>query len=1261
MAFDNNTDKLTFIKKTGSEVISNNYKIDISSLLDSTTRLSESFSDQDEFTVIRKFDDSTISPAITADETWSSWTLANNSASGSTMYSLSEGTITFSTTAADYTWTTTQSGRAADVVLPALASGDTVYVLRKTYNEQKIVNWTSGSKITSSNLNLSSDQMLFLNQEILSLWHNFHTMNPSVGQPNGVCPLDSSGTISNTYIGTTTLDLTAGDGITGSGTAASPIAVDLAANSGLVISSAQLKADTVDNVTTTDAFKPLSANQGKLIQDQIDAIGAGIVYKGAVDLALTDDVTTGAISGWTFAVIGAASIDDQWTGLTSASVGDLIRYDGTNWDVVSSTSALQSDGSIPLDSGVTLTTTAGTVVVATQTDNDNSTKAASTAYTDTAIGATPVDGLSDVASYGTPTNGDVLKWTTTEWVLDSDSFRKTDTLKDISDVGTGTPSTNDALVWDGSSWTPTTVPTLTSTQVTCGGVGDGAVDESSNVDDAMNDANLGHIGSPGSSTQTLCSFSGRTYKIGSNNAVYQQPEIPWKQDITFANGTFNFDLGNAIDKNVFETNASPTTLSTTSAAPIAYRDTKVKVLDVTGFAVGDYIQIQATTTDDKSTMFNDNSGTKIHGLLTTAIVSIDTTNKILHLSDPIPFATTAASGYGTGLTVSRSGGGAEGVNQIKNMVFDNLKFKDVNWDVIYLGTNAIDYSSVGGTTASVELRTGHGMLAGGAIRLQDVDASNAELQTANQFDTINNQFTIDSIATDAATFTLANSGTCNTNGNGGGSAPILQVSSHNGIELKYGHDVVFKNCTFDGFNNFAVSLYRCKNVLFDNCTFKNVNGLGFYDAAIRISECDSVTVRECTFNNCCTCILVTDDNSYASRNIKVHDNNMTYTDTGVYISTFIHDNFDFINNSCTVIPLNPARVHHGRKLTETVRSKVSAVYCERSIDNCKITGNNCNNMVKQPITPWDITKYWGWGDGIEWYTGTGADPTSLADAALLPGHEYGFYIGMTGYELNTTGRSTGTTMLNVSNSSYVISNNSIATHRMGIGAKLWYNRSSSFAITKIGGIRINDNTIEYTFVGIAVIQARANPLGASFMGVFKTTISNNVIGIIRFVKHTRTGGFWLHMPGLFTGGSAVYEEGYRGDTYTATSGEWHQTAPWYTKGIVIHYGLYLGDNGTGYFTGAVYSLLMISCNNISVHSQNEVENFGVQFQVVQANVNNYYYCVSKDNVFFDLSHAQYHYGDSSAVHLGHNSYGACTTTSTDAYGAWLNSSYNIAY
>ena len=263
MAYDNNTDKVTFIKKTGSEISSNNYVVDISSLIDSTTKISSVLSDQDEFVVVRKFDDSSISPAITADETWTAWTLPNTSSSGSTMYSLSGTDVTFSQTAADYTWTTAQSGRSADVVLPSIASGDTIYILRKTFNLQKLVNWTTGSKITSSNLNLASDQMLFLHQEMMTMWQKFHSLNPSVGQPDGVCPLDSSGTISSAYIGATTLNNTTGDGLTGAGTAASPLAVDLVTNGGLEIASEKLQVEVINALDNTSTTKPLSANQGK--------------------------------------------------------------------------------------------------------------------------------------------------------------------------------------------------------------------------------------------------------------------------------------------------------------------------------------------------------------------------------------------------------------------------------------------------------------------------------------------------------------------------------------------------------------------------------------------------------------------------------------------------------------------------------------------------------------------------------------------------------------------------------------------------------------------------------------------------------------------------------------------------------------------------------------------------------------------------------------------------------------------------------------
>ena len=164
MAYDNNSDKVNYIKKTGTEVINNSYKIDVSSIIDSSNQLSTTLADKDELLVVRKFDASSISPAITADEAWSAWTLPDTDASGSSMYTISSSDIVLESST--FTWTTAQSGRAADVTLPAVAAADTIYVLRKVPNLAKLVNWTAGSKITANNLNTSADQLISLSQEL---------------------------------------------------------------------------------------------------------------------------------------------------------------------------------------------------------------------------------------------------------------------------------------------------------------------------------------------------------------------------------------------------------------------------------------------------------------------------------------------------------------------------------------------------------------------------------------------------------------------------------------------------------------------------------------------------------------------------------------------------------------------------------------------------------------------------------------------------------------------------------------------------------------------------------------------------------------------------------------------------------------------------------------------------------------------------------------------------------------------------------------
>jgi hypothetical protein len=74
--------------------------------------------------------------------------------------------------------------------------------------------------------------------------------------------------------------------------------------------------------------------------------------------------------------------------------------------------------------------------------------------------------------------------------------------------------------------------------------------------------------------------------------------------------------------------------------------------------------------------------------------------------------------------------------------------------------------------------------------------------------------------------------------------------------------LVFRNCTFEGWNQYAVYLQACKDVLFENCTFKNcrgevetVNGetepcIMLYGGEEHPYANSNVVVRGCRFINC---------------------------------------------------------------------------------------------------------------------------------------------------------------------------------------------------------------------------------------------------------------------------------------------------------------------------------------------------------------------------------------------------------------------------
>jgi len=53
------------------------------------------------------------------------------------------------------------------IVIPNLGANDTIIIRRKTLSEEKIVNFTAGSRLTSGQLNLSSNQLINIIQELL--------------------------------------------------------------------------------------------------------------------------------------------------------------------------------------------------------------------------------------------------------------------------------------------------------------------------------------------------------------------------------------------------------------------------------------------------------------------------------------------------------------------------------------------------------------------------------------------------------------------------------------------------------------------------------------------------------------------------------------------------------------------------------------------------------------------------------------------------------------------------------------------------------------------------------------------------------------------------------------------------------------------------------------------------------------------------------------------------------------------------------------
>ncbi len=1166
-SYSNNKDKNNFLTFTGSSIISDNYVVDISSIMDSSLDLFTNLSDADEIVVIRKFDSSSISPAITADEAWSAYTLPNETTSGSTMYSLTGTEITFSQTASDYTWTTAMSGRAADVVLPALSASDTIYVVKKVHINDNLVTFTSGSKIASSNLNVATQQLMTIAQELMTYFKYFHTFNPSVGRPSGIAPLNSSGTIDSTYIDGNTLDLQSINGVTGVGTVASPLTLNLDGDS-LTQSSSGVKVQTQDSVTSTSTTQPLSANQGKILNDTIATLGTGIVYKGAFNLISTSvtSASLGTLSaGMTVGHNGGAGTTDSSWGSLSVTNGNLVRYNGSAWQVVASATTVLADGSVDLADGQKIAATP-TANVGNNSDGTER-EAATCEYVEDAIVNTNLSELNDVETDADDAGGNMLVWDTNSW--EPIQLETVDYTKDILSTGSNIEalanvnsgaSNNQVLQWNGSAWAPQTI-TSTATDTILGGNGNGTTDDRATIQSGLDSSGFGYNATTASGTGQV-SFLNLT---GRRFAVDGELELPFKKQIRIGNGTFELNVNDAVDKTLLKPATSQTSLSTTLSEEAKADRYDLTVADSSSFSAGDIIRIVGLLgynferTEDGGTQ---NNVAPMHITRVVRIENNSSSDKII-IEDPLPARFQANS------VIKREGGGTNGADQLENVVFENMSFIDKNSKVIYL--NEVD-SPVGGTTpftvvagndnVTVTLPSDHGLAVNAGVLIQDADLGGGGSGfIVDETQDINRWMIADVIDGSSHLFTFTDGMGSNTNtgksGSYGSDNAYVVLSRHNGVHLKNATNVLFKKCVFKGFNgDFAVMLEQCKDVTFEDCVFTECRGPNYTvdsqsHAALRIKGSVGVTVKNCKFTNCTRGIYTefgseTVDSSarqVPSSTLRVLDSEFiccscieSYVANGV--KGYFQGRNEIIN--CKFVPFSPNPNRPGLRYYYSGYEDGSYVRSGINIAAEQLKVSECSIETKKEIDfTFDSDAYWGKGDGFTLASNAGATDQNA-------GTNFGFYYGIyvrsypnpfRNYHVNNrTGintRPVGSTTLEVTNCSinsfytgvfwgwYVpqtstdgfkvspslkVTHNKIQGGLYGVYTRNVYNKSTSSSYCA-EDVRINDNFIfcEYGAKKIVGLFNGAISGGGSTVTYNKNWNTNDLRGIWLKAHHESAG------------------------------------------------------------------------------------------------------------------------------------------------------------
>lgn len=117
------------------------------------------------------------------------------------------------------------------------------------------------------------------------------------------------------------------------------------------------KADIVDNLTTADATKVLSANQGKELKDLIDGMANGLSFMGSFDIGTEGALPAAPATGDFYKIINSVDAAASVTlGGLHLTQGDSIYYASSSWIKIDSTESadILRDADVSTDADFTV-------------------------------------------------------------------------------------------------------------------------------------------------------------------------------------------------------------------------------------------------------------------------------------------------------------------------------------------------------------------------------------------------------------------------------------------------------------------------------------------------------------------------------------------------------------------------------------------------------------------------------------------------------------------------------------------------------------------------------------------------------------------------------------------------------------------------------------------------------------------------------------------------------------------------------------------